>query len=329
MTHTVLILTDDTDSVAERVAVELIDREVPVITMDTSQFPLLISIAAHIESGSDGWAGVINTPHGEVNLAQVGAIYHRRPTQFTMDEGMSAPERAFAYSEARYGFGGVLTALRQSGCLWVNDPMAAMRAEYKPVQLVTAARIGLKIPKTIITSSPEEAFAWAKDIGKPIIYKPLGGIWHADEGKVRVVYTTPISDLTELRDPALGRTAQMFQERIDKACEARAVVVGNEVLTVRIDAGSEQGEIDWRSDYDSLSYERIDLPRAFQDRLVELHKRLNLVYGAVDLIQSADGQWHFLETNQSGEWGWLNLKTGLPVHKAMADVLQKGPAWAR
>jgi ATP-grasp ribosomal peptide maturase len=327
--HDVLIITDDTDAVAERVAVELIDRGIPVITMDTADFPSLVSMTADIQTGSQSWTGVVNTPHGELDLARVGAVYVRRPTQFRMDERMTSPERAFAYAEARYGFGGVLTALRQSGCLWVNDPMAAMRAEYKPVQLVTAARLGLRIPRTIITSEPEEAHAWAKDIAKPIVYKPVGGIWHADEGQVRVVYTTPITNPDELLDPALGRTAQMFQEWIAKAYEARAIVVGDDVLTVRIDAGSEQGRIDWRSAYDSLSYEIIDLPGEIRDRLVALHDTLGLVFGAVDLICDTSEQWWFLETNQSGEWGWLNLKTGLPVHKAMADVLQKGPGWAR
>jgi ATP-grasp ribosomal peptide maturase len=329
VTHTVLIITDDSDSPAERVGAELVNRGVPVITMDTADFPTRASIAAHIETGSTRWTGAIDTLQGEVPIAEVGAVYLRRPTQFEVDGAMTPQERAFAYAEARNGFGGVLTALRQSGCLWVNDPMAAMRAEYKPVQLVTAARIGLRIPKTIITSSPEEACAWAKEIDRPIVYKALGGIWHADEGKVRVVYTTPISDLTELLDPALGRTAQMFQEWIDKAYEARAVVVGNKVLAVRIDTDSEQGRIDWRSDYASLRYEPIDLPRDVEDRLVELHDRLHLVYGAVDLICDQEGQWHFLETNQSGEWGWLNLQTGLPVHMYLADILEKGPAWQR
>jgi ATP-grasp ribosomal peptide maturase len=327
--HTVLILTDETDTPAERVAAELVSRGVPVVTLDTADFPKRVSIAAHIETSSTGWAGAIDAPGGEVNLAEVGAIWLRRPTQFQMDKAMTAPERAFAYAEARNGFGGVLTALRQSGCLWLNDPMAAMRAEYKPVQLATAARIGLKIPKTIITSSPEEAYAWAEEIKKPIVYKALGGIWHADEGKVRAVYTTPISDLTELLDPALKLTTHLFQERISKAYEARALVVGNDVHTVRIDAGSEQGRTDYRSDYGSLRYERIDLPHTLEDRLVELHERLHLIYGAVDLICDEQGQWYFLETNQSGEWGWLNLETGVPVHTALADILQKGPAWAR
>jgi ATP-grasp ribosomal peptide maturase len=327
--HTVLIITDDSDTVAERVAVELIERGVPVVTLDTADFPSQVSMSAHIETGSNGWTGIVNTQRGELDLAQVGAVYVRRPTQFKMDERMSSPERAFAYQEARYGFGGVLSALRQSGALWVNDPMAAMRAEYKPVQLAMAARIGLNIPKSTITSDPQEAHTWAKDLGKPFVYKALGGIWHADEDLVRVIYTTPIHDPGKLLDPALGRTAQLFQEWVDKEYEARAIVVGNEVLAVRIDSSTEQGTIDWRSDYDSLTYERIELPGDVQDRLVELHDRLHLVFGAVDLICDVRGRWYFLETNQSGEWGWLNLKTGLPVHTAMADILAKGPTWAR
>ncbi|RBQ21417.1 hypothetical protein DP939_01500 [Spongiactinospora rosea] len=329
MAHTVLMITDESDTVAERVAVELIERGVPVFAINTADFPTKISMSAFIETGSGGWRGIVSTAHGELDLARVGAIYWRRPTRFRMDERMSAPERVFAYGEARRGFGGVLTALRQSGALWVNDPMAAARAEYKPVQLAEAARVGLDIPRTIITSQPRAAHAWAKNLGAPIIYKPLGGIWHADEGQVRVLYTTPVTDLNDLLDPAVAHTAQMYQERIHKACEARAIVIGDTVLAVRIDAGSEQGRIDWRSDYDSLVYKRIELPGELRDRLVELHRRLHLVYGAVDLACDTNGRWHFLETNQSGEWGWLNLKTGLPVAGALADVLRKGPEWAR
>ncbi|GAA3572718.1 ATP-grasp ribosomal peptide maturase [Nonomuraea rosea] len=297
--------------------------------MDTADFPARVSMTAHIETGSRGWAGIVGTPRGALDLTRVGAVYSRRPTQFRMDERMSSPERAFAYAEARYGFGGVLAALRQSGCLWLNDPMAAMRAEYKPVQLVTAAQVGLSVPKTVITNDPHKAHAWAKELGKPFVYKAVGGIWHADEGKVRVIYTKPLDDPDELLDPALARTSQMFQEWVDKAYEVRALVVGTEVLAVRIDSASERGTIDWRSDYGSLTYERIDLPSEIEDRLVELHDRLHLVFGAVDLICDPQGRYHFLETNQSGEWGWLNQKAGLPVPEALADVLQKGPAWAR
>ncbi|GGS23655.1 hypothetical protein GCM10010252_73650 [Streptomyces aureoverticillatus] len=82
-----------------------------------------------------------------------------------------------------------------------------------------------------------------------------------------------------------------------------------------------------RSDYDHLSYRVIALPEDVVSKLVALHRELGLVFGAVDLIRRPDGEWVFLETNQSGEWDWLAGETGIPVAAALADVLTgKAPA---
>lgn len=208
-------------------------------------------------------------------------------------------------------------------CLWVNDPVAAARCEYKPVQLAAAVAVGLAIPPTIITSNPQHAHDWAINLGRPIIYKPLNGVWHADEGQVRVLYTTPVRP-ADLLDGAFSRTAQLLQVQISRATEARVVVVADTVLTVRID-NNEPGEIDWRATHGHHTYEPIDLPEGVNSRLIELHKRLGLVYGAADLIQDADtGQWTFLETNCGGEWGWLADEAGITVATALADLLQRG-----
>ncbi len=138
---------------------------------------------------------------------------------------------------------------------------------------------------------------------------------------MRVIYTSPVQDLRELLDPALGKTAHMFQEQIRKAFEARATVVGTRVFAVRIDAGSPAARTDWRSDYDALAYSRIELPPDVAAGLVNLHQRLGLVYGASDLICDEAGSWIFLETNQAGEWGWLAAETGVPIATALADLL--------
>jgi ATP-grasp ribosomal peptide maturase len=327
VTHTALILTDQADQTADRVAAELAMRGVPVVSLDTADFPAKIAMAASIISGGT-WAGPLTRDGAElVELSRVRAVYYRRPTQFQVDERMSGPERAFAYGEARRGFGGVLAGL--SHCLWVNDPVAAARCEYKPVQIAAAAASGLVIPSTLITSDPQAAYSWAAGLGRPVIYKALGSFWHADEGRIRALYTSPVTDPQQLRDPALALTAHLLQEQITaKAFEVRAIVVGPRVFAARIDAASDRARIDWRSDYDSLSYAPIDLPSHVASGLIRLHERLGLVYGAADLICDTSGQWFFLETNQRGEWGWLADEAGLPVASAIADALEAGPAWA-
>lgn len=319
---TVLVLTSEGDSAADRVIVELALRGVPVARLDQAAIPLRVALDGRISAGRP-WSGRLFGANGTlVDLGDVRAVWHRHTKQFVLDEEMSGPERAFAYGEARRGYGGVLAAL--SDCLWVNDPMAAARAEYKPVQLAAATAVGLRIPESIITSDPRTAYDWARQLARPIIYKPLDGVWHADEGQVRVIYTSPVSDLDELLDPSLGKTAHLFQEQIPKAFEARVIIVGSHVFAVRIDAGSAAARTDWRSDYPALAYSLIELPQAVAAGLVELHQRLGLVYGAVDLICDEAGNWIFLATNQAGEWGWLAAETGVPIAGALADLLAGG-----
>jgi ATP-grasp ribosomal peptide maturase len=328
--HTVLIITGSTDRTADRVAAELALRGTHVVRLSTADFPQQVSMAATLDSASP-WAGTVSGKDERplIDLSRVGAIYWRRPAQFEMREEMNPRERAWAYGEARRGFGGLLVALGLDRALWVNDPACALRAEYKPFQLAVARECGLRIPRTLITSEPQTAYQWAAGLGKPIVYKPMNGVFHADENQIRALYTTPVDDLGSLLDPALALTAHMFQERVPKEFEARAVVVGDKVFAVRIDSSSERGRADWRSDYGSLAYSGIRLPPDVQDSLIQAHRRLGLVYGAADLICEPSGQWVFLETNQRGEWGWLSDETGEPVAEALAGLMEAGPRWAR
>ncbi|XRQ05936.1 ATP-grasp ribosomal peptide maturase [Actinomadura welshii] len=319
---TVLMLAHDDDKVADRVARDLRGRGTGVVQVNPSDFPSRLSMEARLD-GSSSWTGRIRDRDGlDVELAGINAVWQRGITPFVMDARMSSPERAFAYGEARRGFGGVLAAL--ANCLWVNDPMAAARAEYKPLQLAEAARVGLAVPETLITSDPRAAYDWATRLRRPIVYKPLDGVVHADEGRVRLLYTAPVTDRASLLDPAFGRTAQLLQERVQKAFEARVTVVGTEVFAVRIDAASTAAQEDWRSDYDALSYSVIHLPFDLRAKLIRLMARLGLVYGAFDLIHDVSGRWVFLEVNQRGEFGWIADKTGLAIYSAMADLLEKG-----
>jgi ATP-grasp ribosomal peptide maturase len=321
---TVLILTDADDPTAVRVMAELAGRGVPAVRVAPADFPTRIGMTAGI--GGDGpWAGALTdlaTGQTVVELEGVRSVYYRRPNQFQVAEDLSGPERAFAYGEARIGFGGVLQALKD--CLWVNDPVAAARAEYKPVQLAAAVECDLRVPETIISNEPERAHRWAAERTGPIIYKPMSGIWHHDEGQRRVLYTTPIEDIDSMLEPGFATTAHLLQEQVAKAYEARVMVIGDEVLAVAIHTTSEKGRGDWRSDYDSHRYEVIDLPPDLRGKLLALHRRLGLVFGAADLIRTPDGRWVFLETNQCGEWGWLAAETDLPITQTFADLLQKG-----
>lgn len=49
-----------------------------------------------------------------------------------------------------------------------------------------------------------------------------------------------------------------------------------------------------------------------------------LASGSFDLAVDGDGEFHWLELNPNGQWGWLEEKTGLEMSAAIADLLIQG-----
>ncbi|QUX26493.1 ATP-grasp ribosomal peptide maturase (plasmid) [Nocardiopsis sp. MT53] len=315
----VLVLTSRQDGTADPVVHHLQEAGVPVVRLDPGDFPAGAVLDA--ELGGAVWAGSVRDAHRAVDLASVRSVYYRRPTPFSLAPGMSGPEQRWAYREARMGLGGVLLSL---DCLWLNRPAAMSAAEYKPVQLTTAARCGLAVPPTLITSDPERAHAWARARPGPVVYKPLGGAFHVEESRTRIVYATRVGDLEELRDPALSLTAHCLQEWVDKDHEARVVIVGGHMFAVAIRVGSQAGHVDWRSDYASHSYEVVEVPARVRAGLGRYMHAFGLVYGAADFVISPDGSWTLLEVNPNGEWGWLAQACALPIAATIATLLEKG-----
>ena len=154
-------------------------------------------------------------------------------------------------------------------------------------------------PAKTVTNDPEHAARWAEELDRPIIYKTVGGAWHPEDGQVKVIYTSPVDDPASLRDPSLTLTAHMFQEQITKQYEARSIIVGDQVFTVAIHSDSPAGRVDWRTDYDSHSYEVLELPDHVQGGFLALHRELELSYGACDIALDTEGDWVFFEfTNE-------------------------------
>ncbi|MCX2971922.1 ATP-dependent carboxylate-amine ligase, partial [Streptomyces sp. JHD 1] len=79
---------------------------------------------------------------------------------------------------------------------------------------------------------------------------------------------------------------------------------------------------DWRSDYESHSYAVCDPPASVTAGVLRMLKRLELPYGAFDFAVTPDGDWRFLEVNPSGQFGFVEQATGLPITAAIVDYLE-------
>ncbi|MGH3468425.1 MAG: ATP-grasp ribosomal peptide maturase [Thermocrispum sp.] len=314
----VLVLADDYDPSADAMVRSLHDRDAVVHRVNTAWFPGQLSMSAELAGGR--WSGCLRTPYRTIELDGITAVWVRSPKAFNFPAEMSAAERGFANLEAKYGFGGVLTSLP---ALWVNQPARAAGANFKPVQLTTAARCGLTVADTVITNDPQAVREFAA--GGRTVSKVLGANTIVEDGGRKLGYTRVLdaADLDDLR--GVDTTTHLFQRWAPKMHEARVIVVGDQLTAVAIHAGSAAGYVDWRIDYDSLRYDLIEPPESVAAAIRAVMAELGLVYGAFDFVCGSDG-WTFLEVNPGGQFGWLEDATGAPITGQLADLLAKGAA---
>jgi len=316
---TVLILTRQFDPTADLVVRELHHRRVPVFRCDPGDFPEEIELRAH--TSVDGTVtGTLRQGKREVSLSEVSSVYHRRPSTPRPHPLLNGDERRWCVREATSGFYGVLTALDRP---WLNHPDVNRAAAHKPRQLVVAARAGLTTPESLITNETDAAHTFASTQAKTVYKSLTGGPRTKDSQQSgRALYTTVVTP--EEITPGVKHTAHLFQTWTNKVYEVRITVVGNDFFAVRIDAGSRAAHTDWRSDYSSLSYTPVETPDDVRRSVSRLMSDFRLTYAALDFVVTHEYRWVFLELNPNGQWGWIQLATGLPIATAIADHLRKG-----
>lgn len=318
---TVLVVADERDRSANDIVRGLDARGVEVVRIDTGWFPQQLTLNAEFSAGH--WNGVLRLPSGrEVTLSGIRSIWYRSPTTFALPRGMSSAERAYARREGKLGLGGVLTALP---ALAVNDPHNAARAVYKPLQAVAATASGLLVPPTQITNAPAAVRQFAAQAGPGgIVTKALGTTLVHEDDTYKLGYTRRLSqaDLADLR--GVDATAHYQQHWVAKRWECRAIVVGDDVYSVKIEASSAAAHVDWRSDYPALAYQIAQPPAAVHDGIRGVMARLGLVHAAFDFAVDSADNWWFLEANPGGVFGWLEHHTGVPITDALVDLLAKG-----
>ena len=306
----VLVLTRLEDSSADMVISHLIANGAQVARFDPgADFPEKATLSTVFADGSS-W-GCLTTPTRHIDLERVRAVYYRRPTPYRT--GSACQVERFSSAEIRFGLGGVLATLP---CPYLSHPMTLAEAEQKPLQLLVAQRVGFAVPATLITNRLDDARTFAAEYG-PIVYKPVRGTsFMESNGSLSTIWTTVV-DPADL-NAAVRHAPHLFQERVDKTADLRVTVVGEEIFCVRIDSDL----LDWRADYDRISYAVIEPPSGLPEKCLSFVMELGLRFGAFDFALTDDGP-VFLECNPNGQWGWIEDHTGLPIAAAIADLLMK------
>ena len=191
-------------------------------------------------------------------------------------------------------------------------------AHRKLYQLGIAQQVGLTVPETLISNDPEVATKFVEEHGiESTIYKSFSGTRDAWR-ETRLLKEDELSLIDAVRYAPV-----IFQEYIDAQFDLRVTVVGKEIFPAAIHSQETSYKVDFRMDMSNARVEPHQLPPAIEENLHALMDRLGIVYGAIDMRLTPDGQYVFLEVNPAGQWLFVEAKSRQPITKCLAHVLAK------
>lgn len=316
----ILILTNEWDFQSDFVIQKFNDRGIRFFRYDTAYFPLQSTITAEV---SDQPWQRLDFAKRAIDLASIKSVWYRRPTEFEFSGELDDDQRRYARVDALYGVGGILRSL---DAVWFNHPEKMVSAEFKPYQLTLAKKVGMSIPKTLLTNDPEEALRFYESCNGRVVFKSLAnirGVTHGDN-TVAFNYTSLLSSEDIEQFHLVKNTICLFQEYVDKAYELRINVVSDSIFATEIySQNSDSTRIDWRRKYSDLTFGTHELPADMNCQLRHFMQLMGLSFGAIDMIVTPNGDYVFLEINPDGQWAWVEQLTGLEISEAVFDMLTR------
>jgi len=259
---------------------------------------------------------------------EFGSIWYRRTRNPDSFPRVRQSDLTFVRTEwARFLKNLYLLAGDLSDRLWVNPPAAAIEAENKLVQLRAARRCGLSFPATLVSNEPEEIRAFFRSHGK-VIYKPfMTHSWENADGDAFSTYASILDESMLASDESLRHCPGIYQAYVEKTTDLRVVAIGDRLFTASLRSTSGQAFVDWRAHQhgEQFASDAAELPAGSADRIRAVMQALGIVFGCFDLAVDTNGQAHFLEVNQAGQFLFLEeYVPGLPLLQAMSAMLASG-----
>jgi RimK family alpha-L-glutamate ligase len=209
-----------------------------------------------------------------------------------------------------------LARLEAAGVLIINPPKAIETAVDKYLALARMAAAGLRVPRTFVCQTPEDAMAAFDSLGGDIVVKPIFG----SEGR----------GIARLQDESLaGRAFRMLaqlggvlyvQEFVPHdGFDIRVLIIGERMFAIR-----RRSTHDWRT---NVSRGAIAEPIELTAELAEFARRAADAVGAlvagIDLLPGCDGQLYAIEVNAVPGWKAVAAALDVDVARVLLEFVER------
>jgi len=291
------------DRHAQVVARELERRHVPAFIGDATEFSRGAKLSDR--NGELRWT---RADGSAAELSAVAGVWCRRYFPPNFDPAVSdSCDREFVRRQWTELLWGTICALNVR---LISDPHR-QKAATKPLQLALARQVGLRVPDTLISNDRQAVLGFVEQYQGRVIHKTLSPAID------QLLFTKrwDAADAEALDELELAPV--IFQEQIGGCRELRVTVVGERFFAAEFDTGQ---LADGRLDFD-VAFRPCTLPRDVEDKVRKVLDRLGLRYATVDLRIDETGEYVFLELNPQGQFLYVQIKTGMNITAAVADLL--------
>lgn len=297
---TILILGGFDDEHACHMHAHLSGRGFDVEMLDSRWFPSSLGITFDPAMRT----GALRLPEGRLlRFDEVQSVYWRCYNNVSIPPLDDEGQAFIAGNDARALFESFLIRLPAR---WVNGWKAFQSHQTKPVQLALAAELGLSVPATILTNDADAVCDFvARYPGS--IFKPVQGGAHTQ--RVTTAHLTS-ENLENLRYAPVTLQEEVIGTNI------RVFVAGRAVLACEVKTDS----LDFRDDADPIIMDH-SLPEEVGTQARGIARKLHLLWTGIDFRLTPQGRYIFLEANPSPMFLGFEARSGLPLTRALADVL--------
>lgn len=251
------------------------------------------------------------------NITEFSSVWFRR-TKLPEIESLNKEQELFLLGDYETLFENIFILLDSKK--WLSHPSFVYKAENKIYQLKVAKSLGFKVPSTIVTNNHDDLKNFIRLNNENVIIKPIRqGRINLEDG-VKTIFTNQINKTVIENLTQYDLTPCILQNHISKEYELRVTIVGDKVFSAKVNSQENKNTLtDWRKEKNPFVI--YDLPFEIEQKCIQLTKKLNISFGAIDLIKDKNGDYIFLEINPNGQWAWIEMETGLKISDEIINYL--------
>ena len=331
MAKNILIISNSADLHADLIEPVLRDKGAQPFRLNLDRFPKDYAISQAIFG--QHWQGRLThtSSNQTIALNEIDAVWTRKPGEFTfLSENLQPQELAHAKQETEHFLNGIIHAL---DCFWMNHPLSSRSAMWKNEQTLRAAKMGFEVAPMLVTNEPDEVKTFHQSAPGPLVLKSLSSpfvgadkVAYEERSLDKGLRTTLLTDVHMQNVESVREIPCYFQHYFDKAYELRVTVIGERVFAVKIHSqDSERTKVDFRDFGADIRYEAYRMTPQLENKCKAFVHSYGLMYGAMDLMVTAQQEYVFLENNPAGQFWFVEQRVPqLTMMEALADSLIEG-----